>query len=353
MQVLTIQYLRALAAFGVLCWHIHLWEQKNVGEAAVTPGWFSLGDFGVDLFFVISGMIMIYITPRPLNSFAKYAHFLGHRFSRIYPPYWIVFAALFCVWLLKPTLFNNYYDNQVDIVRSFFLLPQNYTPLVAVGWTLIHEVYFYLVISLVLIAKSSLRPILLSAWFIIVLSVFLFWGEGKFGNNRFLQLIFSPFSLTFLLGCFIGLLATSIRKIPPLLLVTIFIAGWAGLAIGHANMPSVGVYPDNNLLPRFIGYGIPSFLLVLSSLGIDAFLTRKYRTISFLGDASYSTYLTHLPVIAAFWVIAAILKLSGWWMVILCFLLCMIVASLFHILIEKRIIRLSRRLLDETFQERK
>tara|TARA_S200000501_G_scaffold260438_1_gene244427 strand:- start:100 stop:471 length:372 start_codon:yes stop_codon:yes gene_type:complete len=54
---------------------------------------------------------------------------------------------------------------------------------------------------------------------------------------------------------------------------------------------------------RLFFYGLPSFLIVLCSVGLENYLTRvRTNIISFfvsMGDASYSTYLSHWYVVVA------------------------------------------------------
>ena len=63
---------------------------------------------------------------------------------------WVYSILVLGVFLIKPSWVNSSQGNQVDILASFLLLPSQTLPLVMVGWTLIHEMYFYLVFSLVL-----------------------------------------------------------------------------------------------------------------------------------------------------------------------------------------------------------
>jgi len=68
------------------------------------PGiqWSYYGGTGVDLFFVISGFIMVHVTRNTARGPAGAGHFLLRRISRIYPLYWLVSAALLAVYLYRP-----------------------------------------------------------------------------------------------------------------------------------------------------------------------------------------------------------------------------------------------------------
>ena len=346
----SIQYLRALAALAVVLYHMHLWEWKAYGDSGVVPRWNSIGDAGVDLFFVISGFIMLHIQPTRLATGRAWGEFLGRRMARIFPPYWCVCLLLLPLWWQAPKLFNNYYQNQVDIIRSFLLLPQDFTPLLAVGWTLIHEVFFYIVVSFALFLSPVGRIRFGLLWFLLVAVVFWQFGQAHFGQNRVLQLVFSPFSLTFLLGYFLALCHPWIRRLPWLVSLAVLLVGCVWLGFGAASIPRVGVYPDNNHMFRFVAFGLPCALLVCGVLGLDAHWQRGSRILARLGDASYALYLTHLPLVAGFYAALKYARVHGEGMLagaaLGCLLLCICVAMAFYFVIERPGIRIAKRLID-------
>jgi peptidoglycan/LPS O-acetylase OafA/YrhL len=348
--------LRGIAAIAVVLTHIYLWEGKHLGAHAITPKSFSYGFAGVDVFFVISGFIMVFIQPSPINSRAVYFRFVINRLTRIYPPVWIVMMALLPFWLFHPELFNNYYHNHVDILRSFLLLPQDYLPLLTVAWTLIHEVYFYLVVSFALMFAAGGRWIFGCIWFLIILTVYSLFGEGGFGQIRIFQLVFSPFSMTFLLGYFIGLLCHQIKKAPPLLASGLFVVGVASMAFGLI-VPwpcPLGTYPDNNCLFRFVACGLPAALLVTSVIALESRLPKLILRLDFLGDISYATYLIHLPFVTGFYIMLSKLHLNSPVLIavaaVVCLVSCLMTSAVFHYCLELKITRKCREILENHFQ---
>lgn len=335
---------------------MQIWESKAVPGGGALPRGFVFGDAGVDLFFVISGFIMVHIQPERIGSLAGYFRFLAHRITRIYPPYWLVSAALLPLWFLKPTLFNNFYHNQVDVVGSFLLLPQDYTPLLAVGWTLIHEVYFYLIVSIALVFGLRGRVIFGLLWFSLVLGVFVLFGQSDFGQVRWLQLVTSPFSMTFLLGYGLGLAYPLFRRMPRPVMGLVLVTGVAALVAGIFWIPGVGVYPNNNHLFRFVAYGIPCFLIVGASVGLEKERARWIRSLRRVGDASYAIYLLHLPVIAGFYAVIKKFSVTDPVTLLLtagaCFVTCIGVSVLFHRVIERRMLRATRHLMEKPPKEK-
>lgn len=133
-KIQSLQILRALAATSVVYLHI-----------GCEP-WF--GGFGVDIFFVLSGFVMCYIT----DSGESGKEFFLRRIARIVPLYWALTLITFVIAWLKPTLFNSTTADLGNLFKSLLFIPYvkengSISPIIPVGWTLNYEVYFYLLIS--------------------------------------------------------------------------------------------------------------------------------------------------------------------------------------------------------------
>ena len=95
----NIQVLRFLAAFSVMMVHLPI---------------FGFGSWGVDIFFVISGFIMMYVTE--FNE----RNFLIKRIIRIVPLYWILTLGVFSVAFFFPDLLNNTTASLDHLIKSLF-----------------------------------------------------------------------------------------------------------------------------------------------------------------------------------------------------------------------------------------
>ncbi|MBN8898217.1 MAG: acyltransferase family protein, partial [Rhodospirillales bacterium] len=98
-ELMSVQALRGIAVLIVLA--VHVEDMANRLPAfAHLHSWYAahFGYSGPDLFFVISGFIMSYITMgqpfRPRN-------WLASRFIRIYPMYFIFTALAFTIYLVR------------------------------------------------------------------------------------------------------------------------------------------------------------------------------------------------------------------------------------------------------------
>jgi peptidoglycan/LPS O-acetylase OafA/YrhL len=149
-----IQILRAAAALLVVLSHA-LHESLAAKALPESPDWLTaFGDVGVDIFFVISGFIMFYVSFPASRAPVKPAHFLWKRLTRIYPFYWFCLLLTLAFWWLG--LVPSVVPDADMLVRSVLLFPSNYF-VIGVSWTLVYEMYFYLIFAASL---SFARPLI-------------------------------------------------------------------------------------------------------------------------------------------------------------------------------------------------
>ena len=305
-RLVNIQALRGVAALGVLAAHLAVIERRY-GDGALTPDWFDLGLAGVDLFFVISGFVMVYVTRDLVASRCAIFSFLYKRATRIYPLYWAVSLAVLAVFLVRPDFVNSSQGNQADIVASFLLIPQRQYPLLLVGWTLVHEVYFYLVFALLLAAPRKWRPPLLALWGALALVGYAL-GASRLG--AWAALAVNPLTLEFLMGCAVGLLFLRGARTAGRLAL----AAGGLICLGVLGLRMGGLAPFSSDALRTALFG-PAFALILyGAVAIET--TGRFsapRWAQRLGDASYSLYLTHLLTLSALGRIWALIAAPGRW----------------------------------------
>lgn len=291
----NIQGLRGIAVLFVIFFHLLLVEEKY-DQNSLIPKFFSFGVSGVDIFFVISGFVIVAVTRGQFNIKGAPFRFIYHRISRIYPLYWIYSTIVLVLFLIKPTWVNSAQGNQVDIVSSFLLLPQNMLPLVNVGWSLIHEMYFYgFFFSLMLLIPEKMLAQVLSIW----ASAICIYQTTYISDNAWLKLIFHPLTLEFIGGCFIALYyystenhcnKNSMRLLAILGLV---------LLVGHYKIEQFN--KEIYLYAwwwRVLTLGIPSLCIVHALVQLERNLCFFPSWLNTIGDASFSLYLSHIMVLS-------------------------------------------------------
>ncbi|MDD0974880.1 acyltransferase family protein [Pseudomonas fontis] len=145
-QIDFIQALRAIAAMMVLIWHFRPQVKGDLEVSALTL-FFSNGFSGVDIFFVISGFIMVYSTGGRPGGARSALEFLAKRFSRIWPLY-AFGTALYVLFLMYLGWMTT--GEYIKTALSLVFYPVSPAPALDVGWTLNIEMYFYLVFAVCL-----------------------------------------------------------------------------------------------------------------------------------------------------------------------------------------------------------
>lgn len=261
----------------------------------------AVGFAGVDLFFVISGVVMVYSSYSQLGDRREVVPFIKRRVARIYPLYWVCTAAVLAIAWFAPSLATREKFDWPAIAKSFALWPQEKYPIVAVGWTLTYEMFFYLVFAALIALPRRVLPLALCLWALGTLIAFSICDQPEFresadGHLR-LPLYASPLTLEFIAGCFIGWHARSGRMR----------GGSASLAAAFSLMLLGGYL--NIVEPQQFGYGLwrvatfGTAAALATYGGIALEHSRKLSIPSALrrcGDASYSLYLTHMYVLWAF-----------------------------------------------------
>jgi exopolysaccharide production protein ExoZ len=345
-KIQNIQALRGIAVLLVVLLHsLHI-EQKYGGAQSLLPDFLQFGMAGVDLFFVISGFVMVTVTRGKFQNPRDSLRFAYHRMARIYPTYWVYSVLLVAVWLVRPNWINNAGGNQVDFLASFLLLPSHILPLVVVGWTLIHEVYFYLVFAVILLLTPERR----------LAYAVLLWAGGIFLVNVYsssasalVAVASHPLTLEFIGGCLIAMAYfRSAGTMTTKRLLTLA-ASAAAVSLGgflyYQHITGSIVLPD---WWRVIILGIPALFVVhcLSNAERNGFVL--HPALVSVGDASYSIYLSHILTLSAAGRIWALFArdsvIDNLIMVPVLFGLVLLVGFLSYRLVERPLLSLTRKI---------
>jgi exopolysaccharide production protein ExoZ len=281
-DIAAVQILRAVAALAVVIAHL-----KPLHE--LVP-WSRYGACGVDIFFVISGFIIVYASRDLFATPGGWRRFLCRRLCRVVPLYWLL-ITLHAALVLVPA---GHPPPLTRILHSYFFLPfDGDYPIGDVGWTLDYEMLFYATFA----AAIWLRPERA------VLSIAVLFGGTAMLNRlhpglpQLLHFWTDPIVCEFVFGAGIGLLYLRGFRLPPAASLALSAAGVAALLV----QAKLGWFDVENM-PRPLEWGIPALMLVtggalshrpLQSSGMTRFGVR-------LGDASYCIYLIHPLIMSLF-----------------------------------------------------
>ncbi|WP_439851476.1 acyltransferase family protein [Pseudomonas syringae] len=305
-RLYSLQGLRGVAVLGVVLFHMMSVESKFSGGDILLPPLLDFFQLGVDLFFVISGFVMVIVSRGRFQSSVEVQRFLFNRLSRIYPTYWLYFFITLAVYLVQPGMVNSGHGSS-NLLMSFLLLPNDKVLLVMVAWSLLFELWFYVVFSGLLLFRERLLPSLLGIWalVIIVFNALADWQD----YSSALKIILHPYSLEFIIGAALALFFYG-RHSARLPTLAVYALLGAGLLPGIALIGYYRLY-DSQGLARMLLVGSVFGVLVLTL----ALLERRKRlsvpgALVVVGDMSYTVYLSHLLVLG---VIGRIWSLVGAW----------------------------------------
>lgn len=292
----SLQALRGLAALAVVFHHvlravtIYAPATLNLPPSPIlaNPILIDLGAIGVDLFFVLSGFLMIYISLPYQHGKKSTGDFLTNRLIRVWPLYALVTVFLYCLTYYNTRSGGSAFDLSSTRLLSMFFIPSfnesgALQPILGVGWTLNYEVFFYLVFAAaILIQKRHLLGV----------STVLVAGSYAIGallpHGAVLRaFLFNSVILEFLLGAAI---ASAYMKG---MIAARYAYAW--LAAGLVVLALCAPVPAEDGF-RLLTRGVPAALLFTFVLLSDSKI-RWHRAIIMLGDASYSIYLAHVPVL--------------------------------------------------------
>jgi exopolysaccharide production protein ExoZ len=283
----ALQALRGIAASLVVLFHFaRLYQERRA-----VPSWIydsglgNLGACGVDLFFVISGFIMVYKTRiKAGNNDALI--FLTRRILRIYPLYWVWTSVALTLWAGGQRL--QHYST-LYVVSSYLLIPSfnglDFHPLVRQGWTLSFEMFFYLVFACGICLKLRSSKLLFLA---VTFYSLAFLGKLLAPDSGARYLLGNSILIEFLYGM---LAAEILINLPPIhanRLVRSSSLALISVGVG-ALLCTLRFYDAYSL--RFIFYGVPVFSIVLGAAMLGA--ASAPSLLVYLGDRSYSIYLGH------------------------------------------------------------
>ena len=290
----SIQTLRGLAALMVVCEHIRF---------------LACGAFGVDIFFCISGFMIMYTTHHSTEGFFR------KRLIRIVPFYYLMTLGVYLMLVLFPSMFQQTRASLPQLLKSLLFIPFDMgngvlQPLVRIGWTVNCEMFFYLLFGLAFHISHKYRGIICAGLLLActglgaLLSGGNTWiGESLVGENEMVSSLLAPVffygnpvMLEFGLGILsyyvmrtlytrtkdAGILA---RKGVGISVLAMSLLLFAGLITSTSDVNILGYR-------RLLYWGVPAMLIFLGFL-VAGYALRMPGFSVRLGDISFSLYLIH------------------------------------------------------------
>lgn len=355
-MLLSLQYLRGIASLLVVLYHARgelngVYAQTDLGNLL-----FSNGYIGVDLFFMISGFVIMLSTEKDSSSLS----FVTKRFFRIYPVYFT--CLMFFMFASSKPIDGNF-------LKALFFINLNlashapwfgYT-LVYTAWTLMFEVFFYIIFTIAMSISWRYRLQIASLIILATVSSLNYIYNGGFKISGYdaipvapnasdimlvARVLSSPMFFEFIAGMVIYWLYSKIKPSEnllklskPILLTAVmlfllfFMSGYNG---GHG-LFNCGIFA--------------AVLLTALVIYEKSHSIKNSPLLHYLGDISYSLYLVHPLVLitlsSGVIVTAAYSPHKGVANLYLILIACFVISTALYVFIEKRFVRIARILISK------
>lgn len=353
----SLQASRAISAILVVLFHLGetIALEKYFGYKIFSVP-FLFGSAGVNFFFVLSGFITLQAHRYDIFKPNKLVLYFKKRLVRIYPTYWIVFISVFFLAKVSPSLRASVPSDLVTILKSLLIIPQDKNivggtgaPVILVAWTLQYEMFFYLCFA----------SLISSRWLSIGIGLtFLYLFINNIGASALqfpLSFLLQDYTLLFVMGMIVALLCISDKVIvyKPLIY-----AIFGVLIFGTLSLDTV--LQTNSIEQKTILYGLASSLIILGLVKAEdnGLIIGEHSWLQTLGNSSYTLYLIHFPLISILCKLCLSIQLNklgllgGFIAYFAIFGICLIVAVVFHLWIEKPVLQYLRsRAINEHLSE--
>ena len=282
MKIDSLQYLRAIAAIWVLITHVfQICEYHPFGYMLA-------GQYGVDVFFILSGFIIYYTTKED----SSWVTFAIKRIFRIFPLYWV---CLLAYWIRDGCSDISW----LSVIQNILMMPfsdrvTTRSLIVGQAWSTCYELYFYFLFSVVLFLGVKKHRLPLFIIFLMFTGIVLkkIGILTEYGFMKYLYSLTTPISylLKFVIGTILAMVFNRLQYFVNQQVI------WGGVfAILPFGMLFQYKYSSLTLL-----YSSLLFLVaLLSNESLKRNANKTFHKIMvYLGDISFSIYLIHLLVIS-------------------------------------------------------
>ncbi len=279
----NVQVARAVAAVMVVIEHAkdQIINHPIFGMNGIYIPGGSTWSSGVDIFFIISGFIMIYVNYNKFGASGNSIKFFLKRLARVAPTYWVFTVGMIIASLIDRENIRHGLGSTWHILSSFIFIPSPRPdglmhPILGLGWTLNYEFEFYVAFAVALAFPLRWALPALTLIFAIGVAIhpMMAWPVLQFWTD--------PLILEFLMGVGIGLLLVKGRQISSTAALALAVLGVVLLFALH---------DEHSNEFRVILCGIPA-AMVVAALALAPQMV-WWKPVLIVGDASYAMYLSH------------------------------------------------------------
>ncbi|MCF6117305.1 acyltransferase [Mesorhizobium muleiense] len=269
----VIDGFRGIAILSVMAYHFLLRWKPVTGLEMAVPSWVSLGKFGVEVFFVISGLVITMTVLRSANAL----EFGVRRLARLYPAFIVASTGIFVLIQIAGPIGPPI--SVADYIINFSMMARElgFEYVDGVFWSLAVEVKFYAWVFLCFLLLGTrfwigLLCLSIAAWLVSLVSF-------KIGT----YVLIAPYLPLFLAGMavWLGRFENRVRDawIVSAVAFVLYVLNAGFFETDHASQTSVQMY--------IIGVSAAMIALLI-------FAPRtRMGPLAWVGRISYSLYLIH------------------------------------------------------------
>jgi exopolysaccharide production protein ExoZ len=284
-QIQGLQVFRGLAALAVVVHHAELSTAAFVGPLpAAVSAFLGFGLLGVDFFFVLSGFIIMYAHFDDEHTAAAVKRYTFKRLARIFPAYWPLGLGMVALYAALPGLSAGG-GREFSMVSSVLLVPAHAPPALSVAWTLVHELMFYGVFLLFFVSRRWLVGGLVAWALVIVVAQYFFTPLG------WLRYPLSLLNIEFMLGVGAAWLVRT----------QLFQGSDTAIVMVGGSLACVALWlmgPEKGAYFRLLFAAGLALVIVGFAVQEQAVAAQWPALLLVLGNASYSIYLVHNPLLS-------------------------------------------------------
>jgi peptidoglycan/LPS O-acetylase OafA/YrhL len=279
----VLQAGRGLAAAGVAAFHLSVtMGVDRYGGVPVFAEFTRQGFRGVDFFFVLSGFIIFFAHFKDLGKPEAWSGYVYRRFVRVYPIYWLYTAGIVVLLLLGFGTEAKNPQGFGDWLTSWTLIRfTDAGPPIPPAWTLFHEVAFYALFSL-LVLNIRVGAIVLAIW---ACACAVFWQFPMAENRTPFNVYTAGYNLFFLFG--MGAFWLYRRGGRG------FVEFAAGVIVTIAAAVTLDLPYKLSYLALVLGFAL--LVAGATKMELGGYI-KVPNFLNYIGNASYSIYLTHLAI---------------------------------------------------------
>lgn len=298
-EIQSIAFLRGIACLFVALYHL----KSSAPQDSIFYNLFRFGAFGVDLFFMISGFVIVIATTRD----NRVDSFLIKRLFRIYPP--LIVAVIFQIY------FNNKSLSFSEFISSIIPLHNDYNEkapdfgfsFLIVAWSITFELAFYALFMVSMMISHRYRALVCSSLILAIVIGSQLYFNGSFSlsqagaspevnnsNLNALRVFGCSIMVEFIFGMAIAYIYMNVKVDASSLVARRIYTILSVLALMYLIPSYLGGYNRGSGLA---GYGTWALLILFIALGAEKLnMFRWNKSMLFVGAISYSLYLFHIPV---------------------------------------------------------